>query len=112
MFAFPAATTGFGLSPLTVEPDLDRDGVHKKNKDGVLRWAVQTLVTPPRNEAGFQPAPFVIKVTVASEAMPQFTAAAPAEFVGFRQFAWDSGSAKGIAFSAEAIRSVRLKASE
>lgn len=113
VFVFPADLAGYVLAPLTVEPINDESaGQQRRTKDGVLRWAIQTLVTPPKTAEGFQPAPFVLKVAVASPKVPDFVAAQPSEFEDFRQFAYEFNGKTGISFSASGIRQPRAQAKD
>ncbi len=112
MFVFPPDTTGFVLSPLTVEPVTDQEGAQRTAKDGTPKWAVQTLVTPPRTDSGYQPAPFVMKVTVTAKDAPTFPPAQPAEFVDFSQYGYEFNGNAGVSYSASAIRPLRSKAGE
>lgn len=108
LFAKPDLT-GYALAPLTIEPALDAEGNPRTNKTGDHKFAVQTLVTPPRSVEGYQPAPFVIKVTVAAKEPPTFAPAQPAEFIDLRQFGWEMDGRSGVSFSATAIRQVAAR---
>lgn len=65
---------------VSLAPKTDREGLQTADRNGVPRWDVTVLLTPPLTASGFQPRPVVESVTLTASEAPEVPALSPVVF--------------------------------
>lgn len=76
------------------------------NADGVAKWTVQVLLTPPAGD-GFQPKAALEEVTIVAAQAPTIPPLTPVAFRDLSARPWTMGDRSGITLSAGDVRPVR-----